>query len=208
MDFLYIKALHVIFVVCWFAALFYIVRLFIYATDAQSKDEVSRPILTHQLTVMQRKLWYIIGWPAAIGTHIFGWWMILLNPGYYLSQPWMWLKIIAVVILSFYHLQCERILRQQKQGIFKFNSFKLRLFNELATILLVAIIFLVIVKSTSGLLWGLLGMFAFAGVLMLCVFIYKKSREKEEKISEEKTTQTNSNDKKAISKDKASGSIN
>ena len=183
MDILYIKAIHVILVVCWFAALFYIVRLFIYATDAQSKDDIARPILTQQLLVMQRKLWYIIGWPAAIGTHVFGWWMILLNPTYYLAQPWMWLKIISVLILTFYHLQCQRILNQQKQGVYKFSSFRLRLFNELATILLVAIVFLVIVKSQSGLLWGLLGTAAFAGFLMLMVFIYRKTRENSETIA-------------------------
>ena len=72
MNFLYIKALHIIFVVCWFAALFYIVRLFIYCTDAQKTDDVSKPILTKQLLLMQTKLWYIIGWPAMIGTFIFG----------------------------------------------------------------------------------------------------------------------------------------
>lgn len=179
MDFLYIKALHIIFVVCWFAALFYIVRLFIYASEAQNKDDVARPILTQQLLTMQRKLWFIIGWPAAIGTHVFGWWMIIANPSYYLSQPWMWLKIISVILLSFYHLQCQRIFNQQRIGVYKFSSFKLRLFNELATILLVAIVFLVVVKSSNGLLWGLLGTIAFAGILVLMVYVYKRTREKD-----------------------------
>lgn len=179
MDFLYIKALHIVFVVCWFAALFYIVRLFIYASEAQNKDDVARPILTQQLLTMQRKLWYIIGWPAAIGTHVFGWWMIIANPTYYLAQPWMWLKIISVILLSFYHLQCQRIFNQQRIGVYKFSSFKLRIFNELATILLVAIVFLVVVKSKNGLLWGLLGTIAFAGILVLMVYIYKRTREKD-----------------------------
>jgi putative membrane protein len=194
MDFLYIKAIHVIFVVTWFAALFYIVRLFIYATEAQSKDEVARPILTQQLLLMQRKLWMIIGWPAAIGTHVFGWWMIISNPGYYLAQPWMWLKIISVVLLTFYHLQCQRILNQQRQGVYKFSSFKLRLFNELATIFLVSIVFLVIVKSSSGLLWGLLGTIAFAGILVLLVYIYKKTRESDAKATTPNNTTNPGND--------------
>jgi protoporphyrinogen IX oxidase len=180
MDFVYIKALHIIFVVCWFAALFYIVRLFIYTIDAQSKDAAVRPVLTQQLLLMQKKLWYIIGWPAAIGTHLFGWWLLFSNMGYYLSQPWMWLKLIAIVLLSIYHIECERLHRQQKQGVFKWNSFKLRLFNEAATVLLVAIVFLVVVKSTAGLLWGILGLLAFASILMAAVFIYrKKTKEKE-----------------------------
>lgn len=192
MDFLYIKALHIVLVVCWFAALFYIVRLFIYASEAQSKDDVARPILTQQLLVMQKKLWFIIGWPAAIGTHVFGWWMIIANPTYYLSQPWMWLKIISVILLSFYHLQCQRIFAQQRIGVYKFSSFKLRLFNELATILLVAIVFLVVVKSSNGLLWGLLGTIAFAGILVLMVFIYKRTREKDALTQDQKTTEQNS----------------
>ncbi len=179
MELLYIKAIHIIFVVSWFAALFYIVRLFIYATEAQTKDDIARPILTQQLLLMQRKLWYIIGWPAAIGTMIFGWWMIFLNPNY-LYLPWMWLKLIAVGFLCMYHWQCQRILAQQKQGVFKFSSTRLRLFNELATIFLVAIVFLVVIKSTSGLMWGILGMFVFAGLMMLAVFIYKRTRKKQE----------------------------
>ena len=181
MDYRYLMSLHVIFVVCWFAALFYIVRLFIYATEAQKKDEIAKPILTQQLLIMQKKLWYIIGWPSMIGTFIFGFWMLFSNMAL-LSMPWMWLKLICVGLLALYHLECQRIYKQQTQGVFKYSSFKLRLFNELGTIFLVAIVFLVIVKSSAGMLWGLLGMFAFAGILMLCVFLYKKNREKDTKI--------------------------
>ncbi|MEO6304067.1 MAG: CopD family protein [Bacteroidia bacterium] len=193
MDISYIKALHIIFVICWFAALFYMVRLFIYCTDAQNKDEVARPILTQQLLFMQKKLWYIIGWPSMIGTYIFGGWMLALNWSYYLSQPWMWLKLIVVGLLTLYHLECQRILTSQKQGVFKYNSFKLRLFNELATVFLVAIVFLVVVKSTAGLLWGILGLIAFAAILMLCVKLYRRNSAKDDSpvIPENKTTTEN-----------------
>lgn len=179
MDYNYVKALHIIFVVCWFAALFYMVRLFIYATEAQSKDEIARPILTNQLIFMQKKLWYIIGWPAMIGSFIFGLWMLAINP-LLLKFPWMWLKLISVVLLALYHLQCQRIYNQQREGIYKHSSLKLRLLNELATLFLVAIVFLVVVKSSSGLLWGLLGLIAFAGILMLAVKIYRKQSNQSE----------------------------
>lgn len=179
MDYNYVKALHIIFVVCWFAALFYMVRLFIYATEAQNKDAIARPILTNQLLLMQKKLWFIIGWPAMIGTFIFGLWMLALNPTL-LKFPWMWLKLISVVLLALYHLQCQAIYKQQKEGIYKHSSFKLRLFNELATLFLVAIVFLVVIKSSSGLLWGLLGLIAFAGILMLAVKIYRSQSSKNE----------------------------
>jgi putative membrane protein len=177
MDFKYILALHVIFVVCWFAGLFYMVRLFIYTKEANEKEEPSRSILTTQLILMQKKLWFIISWPAAIGTFIFGGWMIILNIEYYLSQPWMLLKLIFVGLLALYHLQCHAYYKQQKAGIFKTSSFKLRLFNELATVFLVAIVFLVIVKSAGGLVWGMIGLFIFAAILMGGVYIYKKQRQ-------------------------------
>ena len=181
MDYLYIKALHVIFVVCWFAGLFYMVRLFIYTKEANEKEEPAKSILTAQLTLMQKKLWFIITWPAGIGTFIFGIWMLILNPAI-LSFPWIWLKLIFVGLLALYHLQCHAYYKQQKEGIFKASSFKLRLFNELATIFLVAIVFLIIVRSTGGLVWGMLGLFIFAALLMGGVFIYKRQR----KIMEEK----------------------
>lgn len=176
MDYLYIKALHVIFVVCWFAGLFYIVRLFIYTKEAYEKEEPAKSILTAQLTLMQKKLWYIITWPSFIGTFIFGTWMLVLNPAI-LTFPWMWLKLIFVGLLALYHLQCHAYFKQQKAGVFKTSSFKLRLFNELATVFLVAIVFLIIVRSTGGLVWGMLGLFIFAALLMGGVYIYKKQRK-------------------------------
>lgn len=179
MDYVYIKALHIIFVVCWFAALFYIVRLFIYATEAQLKSDVEKNILTPQFLLMQRKLWFIIGWPSMIGTFVFGTWMLYENPGL-LSMPWMWLKLILVGLLAIYHIECQRIFKKQREGKFNYTSFKLRLFNELATVFLVAIVFLAVVKSQNGLLWGLLGLIAFAAMLMLGVTLYKKNRLKQE----------------------------
>lgn len=178
MPFPYLKALHLVFMVSWFAALFYIVRLFIYAKEAQQSEEPARTILTKQLTLMQRRLWNIIGWPAMIGTIATGSWLLSLNWNYYLGQPWMWLKLISVLMLILYHLRCTLVMREQGRGVFKGTSVKLRMFNELATVLLVAIVFLVVVKSTSGLLWGLLGLLAFAGVLMSAVLIYRKQSNK------------------------------
>lgn len=183
MDFLYIKSLHIIFVVCWFAALFYMVRLFIYTAEAQKKEETEKKILTAQLLIMQKKLWYIIGWPSMIGTFIFGWWMIWENT-IYLTLPWMWLKLILVAALFLYHLQCQMIYKKQTEGVFLWGSFKLRLFNELATVFLVGIVFLVTVKSTGSLVWSLLGLVIFAALMMAFVTIYKRMREKNEPIKD------------------------
>ena len=123
MEYNYIKALHIVFVVCWFAGLFYIVRLFIYTAEAFTKDEPEKSILTKQLLVMQQKLWNIITWPACIGSVVFGTWMLSKNTVLFF-QPWMWLKLIFVVLLILYHLQCHVIYKQQKSGLFKLSSFK------------------------------------------------------------------------------------
>ncbi len=179
MDFLYVKSLHIIFVVCWFAALFYMVRLFIYTAEAQKKEEPEKSILTKQFLIMQKKLWYIIGWPGLIGTFVFGWWMIWQNTSY-LYLPWMWLKLILVGALFLYHLQCHFIFKKQSDGVFTWSSFKLRMFNELATVFLVGIVFLVTVKSTGSLVWGLLGLVVFAALMMAFVTIYRNMRVKNE----------------------------
>ena len=179
MEYNYIKSIHIIFVVCWFAALFYIVRLFVYTTEAQLKEEPAKSILTEQLQIMQKKLWYIIGWPAMIGTFVFGFWMIFINLNL-LTKPWMWLKLIEVLLLFFYHLHCEKIIRQQKKGVYSFTSFKLRLLNELPTIFLVSIVFLVVVKSVSGLLWGTLGLIALSAVLIIAIMLYRRKNKKGE----------------------------
>ena len=189
MDFLYIKSLHIIFVICWFAALFYMVRLFIYTAEAQKKEEPEKNILTTQLLIMQKKLWYIIGWPGMVGTFIFGWWMVWEN-GTYLYLPWMWLKLILVGALFLYHLQCEMIYKKQLKGEFIWSSIKLRLFNELATVFLVGIVFLVVVKSTGSLVWGLLGLLVFAAIMMAFVIVYRNMREKNKGIQETKDSST------------------
>lgn len=170
----WLKALHIVFIVSWFAALFYIVRLFIYATEAQSREQHDREILTDQLLVMQKRLWNIIGWPAMIGTLITGLWMLFLNASYYLAQTWMILKLASVLLLIVYHGVCQSILAKQAKGIFKHSSLRLRMFNELATVLLVAIVFLVILKSTEGLVYGVAGLLAFGMTLMLAVKLYRR----------------------------------
>ena len=177
MDYLYIKALHVIFVVCWFAGLFYIVRLFIYTKEAYEKEEPAKSILTAQLTLMQKKLWYIITWPSFIGTFIFGTWMLILNPAI-LTFPWMWLKLIFVGLLALYHLQCHAYFKQQKAGVFKTSSFKLRLFNELATVFLVAISLLAVYKNSLDFLMALGGIILFGITLFAATKAYKRARDR------------------------------
>ena len=97
-----VKALHIIFVVSWFAGLFYIIRLFIYHTEAQAKDEVAKNILTEQFEIMEKRLWWIITSPAMILAIVFGTIMFTARPDL-LKEPWMHLKLAFVAVLLFYH---------------------------------------------------------------------------------------------------------
>ena len=176
----YIKALHIIFVVTWFAGLFYIVRLFIYQTEAQQKTEPEKSILTNQFAIMQKRLWYGITWPSAILASVFGFWMLFINFAAYISQPWMLLKLFFVGGLWLYQIQCQVIFTQQKNNMFKNTSFKLRLWNEVATVFLFVIVFLVVVKSSWSLIWASLGIIVLTAFIFIAVIIYKKQREKSE----------------------------
>ena len=178
MDFLYVKALHIIFVVTWFAGLFYIVRLFIYHTEADSMPEAEKRILQTQYKIMQKRLWLGITWPSMILTLISGGCMVWEAP-ILLSQTYFLLKLLFVGGLVVYHFHCHTIYKQLQNDVVKRSSFRLRLLNELATVFLVAIVFLIVLKSNTGFLWGMLRLAIFASVLMLAVKMYKKSREKE-----------------------------
>lgn len=179
MDFITIKALHIIFVVSWFAGLFYIVRLFIYHTEAQEKPEPDRQILSEQFIIMEKKLWWIITTPAMILTVIFGT-LMLIDPehGYLIHQPWMHIKLTFVALLLVYHFVCQKIIKDLRNGIFKWKSNGLRLWNEVATLALVAIVFLVEMQNSMTWLKGTLGFFGTAIALMIGIKIYKRSRQK------------------------------
>ncbi len=177
MDINTVKALHIIFVVSWFAGLFYIVRLFIYHTEAQEKEAVTRKILSEQFEVMEKKLWWIITTPAMVLTLIFGIWMLFLNSTYYLSAPWMHLKLAFVGMLLIYHFVCQKIMNDLKKGIFNWKSNGLRIWNEVATLALVAIVFLVVMKDSFNWIKGTIGFFAVAIGLMLGIKMYKRLRK-------------------------------
>lgn len=180
MTYLYIKALHIIFIVTWFAGLFYIVRLFIYHTEAETKEEPERSILQNQYKIMEKRLWYGITWPSMILTMIFGPWAWSYNFAYYFTSAFFILKLCFVGGLIAYHMQCHVIFKQLQNNVIKYSSFKLRIWNEVATVFLVAIVFLIVLKSNTGFVWGMLGLIVFSATLLLAIRIYKKSRENKE----------------------------
>lgn len=173
----YILAVHIIFVVSWMAGLFYGVRLFIYHTEANEKAEPERSILQREYTKITSRLWNIIAIPAMSLTILAGLLMLYIVPGW-LYQAWMQVKLGFVIALIIYHFICQRIMKQLRNGVFHYSSNQLRLWNEVATILLVAIVFSVILKSAVDWVYGLIGLIIFSAVIMTAVKLYKRYREK------------------------------
>ncbi|EDM35993.1 hypothetical protein PBAL39_23337 [Pedobacter sp. BAL39] len=173
----YVLSVHIIFVVSWMAGLFYSVRLFIYHREAEDRQEPERTILQKEYEKMESKLWNIITNPAMVLTVLAGLLMIYLNPNL-LNLPWLHVKLAFVVLLLIYHFICQRIMKQLKLGKCKLSSFQLRLWNEVATILLVAIVFTVVLKSAVNWIYGLIGLIIFSVVIMIAVKWYKAYRKK------------------------------
>ncbi len=173
--YLYLKAIHIIFIVTWFAGMFYIVRLFIYNAEASEKEEPAKSILQSQLSVMIRRLWFGITWPSAVLTAVFGplvWFQLEGTP------QWLWIKLAFVVGLYIYHFSLHALYRQQANGLFKYSSQQLRIWNEVATVFLIAIVMLATVKQSISFVWGLVGLMLFVIVLMSAIKIYKNIRNK------------------------------
>lgn len=178
MNPLYIKALHIIFVTTWFAGLFYITRLFIYQTEASEKEEPIKSAMVNQFKLMQSRLWYGITWPSMILTFVFGLWLAYLYD--YWLQPWFILKFSFVILLSFYHYSLHYIFSLLKKDNYKYSSTKLRVWNEVATLFLFIIVFIVVLKDTFSFVYGISGVLILTLAIMLGIKIYKKKREQNE----------------------------
>lgn len=173
----YILSVHIIFMVSWMAGLFYSVRLFIYHTEAADRPEPEKSILKREYEKMEHKLWHIITTPAMALTVLAGVTMLCIRPEL-LQSSWMHVKLGFVLLLLIYHFICQNIMKQLKNGTCKISSFKLRLWNEVATILLVAIVFTVVLKNAVDWVYGLIGLVIFAVVIMAAVKWYKHYRKK------------------------------
>ena len=159
------------------AGLFYIVRLFIYHTEAQQKPEPDRKILSDQFEIMERKLWYIISVPSMVLVLAAGITMLIIEP-IWLQQTWMHIKLTFVAGLLVYHFICQYKMKQMAKGIFNWTSTQLRIWNEVATIFLFAIVFLVVLKSAVNWIYGIIGLVLFTLIIMSAVKVYKFYRMK------------------------------
>lgn len=136
---LWLRALHIIFVVCWFAGLFYLPRIFVYYAASE------HPETRAQLAVMARKLYRFVT-PFMVLTFAFGLGLASLNLEYYLGATWFWLKMAGVVFLVVYHLQCGRYVKAINANKDDHTHVFYRFFNEVPVLFLFGIVFLVVLK--------------------------------------------------------------
>ena len=137
---LWVKAFHIVAVICWFAAMFYLPRLFVY--HAMSDDKIS----IERFKIMQRKLYRGIMTPSLIAVVALGVWLISYNPDYYLQAAWLQVKLVLVAILIIYHFYCGYLLKQFRDDTNTKGHVFYRFFNEVPVLLLIAVVILAVVR--------------------------------------------------------------
>ena len=166
MYLLYLKAFHIIGVIVWFSGLFYLGRLFVYHKDTYTLSEPERETLKKQYSKMEKTLYYGIAWPGLWITITFG--LAMLTE--WGIPNWIQLKFALVILLVGYHFWCGSIRKKLSKKDFKWNSLHLRLFNEIPTILLISIVFVVVFKESLS--WTILLLIIFT----LGIVIYLTTR--------------------------------
>lgn len=175
----YIKSLHLIFVITWFAGLFYMPRLFIYHIESKDKPKAAADTLASQFRIMERRLWNIITWPSAVLCTLTALLLLHIMPDW-LYQPWMWVKLGFVVLLIVYHLVMHLMYLEFQREAYTYSSQYMRIWNEGATMILFAVVFLAILKNAIDWIWGVIGMVILAALIMLGIKVYKLVRDREE----------------------------
>ena len=178
MDYLIAKCIHIIFVVSYFAGLFYMVRLFIYHTEALEKEEPERSILHKQFSFMEERLWNIITVPALILMVLSGIYMFYAMQWVYFTQGWMHVKLLFIVFLFVYHYYSWHIMKRLQAGQTTLTSVQLRMLNEVATIILFAVVFAVVLRGYFVAYWyaSLLAFVAMGVLIMLVVKLVNKGK--------------------------------
>ncbi|MDY3363205.1 CopD family protein [Riemerella anatipestifer] len=181
MAYLIIKALHIIFMVSYFAGIFYLVRLFVYYKDTDDFDTPKQTILREQYLFMMRRLWNIITVPAGVLMLIFGVILIIMNP-YLMKMPWFHLKLTFLIGLAVYHYWCwKKILVVKNLNFSELSTpnIKLRQANEIATFLLFLVVFTVILKVFVIDYWWqlIVGFIVLVVVIMLTVKLVNKNKK-------------------------------
>ena len=174
----YTKALHLIFMVSWFAGLFYMVRLFVYFAESEKNHGELAFVFKKQYLIMQSRLWYIISWPSLIFTLVFG--LITLFSGQYnylINEPYMHVKLGFVLFLVLYHILCHKIHLDQKKGVALYTGMQMRIWNEVATLFLVIITFVIVLRDQLHGLYATIGFILLGISLFLGIRLYKRLRK-------------------------------
>jgi len=176
-----IKALHIIFMVSYFAGIFYLVRLFVYYKDTDAFSEEKKSVLREQYTFMARRLWNIITVPAGVIMAVCGIIMIFLNSGL-MKTPWFHLKLTFLIGLATYHYWCWKKVKQLaflKGKTLDTANLKLRQANEIATFILFLVVFTVILKSAVIEYWWqlLAGFIVIVSVIVTTVKLVNKKNK-------------------------------
>ena len=182
MLYIILKAVHIIFMVSYFAGIFYLVRLFVYYKDTDDFDENKKQILREQYVFMARRLWNIITVPAGVIMLVTGLFLIYLNVGL-MKTPWFHLKLTFLVGLALYHYWCWKKVVQIKNldgNILPIKNIKLRQANEIATFILFLVVFTVILKSMVIAFWWqlIVGFVALVLLIMMTVKLVNKKKKK------------------------------
>ncbi|KUJ56594.1 CopD family protein [Chryseobacterium aquaticum] len=177
-----IKALHIIFMVSYFAGIFYLVRIFVYYKDTDDFADEKKKILREQYIFMARRLWNIITVPAGVIMTVCGITMILLNLGL-MKMPWFHLKLTFLVGLAFFHYWAWRkllLIKKLNGEMLSTSNVKLRQINEIATFILFLVVFTVILKSSVIEYWWQLitGFFVLVFLIMMTVKLVNKNKKK------------------------------
>jgi len=178
-NLLLLKSLHLVGMVGWFGGLFYLVRIFVYHVEALDKPTAEANILTAQYQIMEQRVYKIICNPGMIITWVFG---LLMLHAYGLewlkTQHWMHAKLAFVVILSGYLGYCKTVMKRLAKGEKVLTSFKFRLFNEIPSILLLAIILLAVYRNSLNYGKAIIGVLVFGIIIFAITKAYKKARNK------------------------------
>ena len=178
MAILYLKAFHIVGFVAWFAGLFYLVRIFVYHTEAEQRESPAREILIKEFNLMEWRVFKIIVNPGMMITFTCGIGMLVLNPAY-LQMGWLHLKLTLLFLLLGYHMYCKRIILSLENGTNKLTSFQFRLLNEVPTLFLVSIVLLAVLRNNLEYFFLFVLVFVLAISFYVIAKMYKRHREKE-----------------------------
>lgn len=174
------KALHVFGFVSWFAGLFYLVRIFVYHTEAMDRPEPERSILIKEFNAMQWRVYKIICNPGMMITWVCGLAMLYLyGMGWFKEQTWMHVKLVLLIALLLYHLHAKKVIQKLEKGKPYFSGFQFRLWNELPTLFLLSIALLAVYRNTLNFLYAFAGILVFAALLVMAARMYRNYREKQ-----------------------------